>query len=1003
MQIDTFDVKSFPGIDVLGLEDDSHPVRICIATEEIIGPVRNGGIASTYYHLAKGLASRGHEVHVLYLKGPVVENETPDHWVAHFAEIGVTLHYLDIPAAPIWGPSQHWQPRYLAAYQWLRDQPAFDIVHTSEWRGGMVYALMAKSLGLAFDETLFIVKTSSPHIWNRHYQMQPIERVDLVAASYAEQKCVELADMVVGGSAHLITFMEEIGYKVPQANVFVQPNIVDFSEVKVTDLREPREAGDVVRTRELVFFGRLEARKGIELFCNALDSLMDRGIHPEKVTFLGKFGVPLTKFGGIKVADYIAQRSQDWPFEVDVIPDLNQPEALSFICNSDKVAVMPSLIENSTMAVYETLEMKIPFLATRVGGTFELIAEEDRDACLVEPTSQSLAAGIERVLRDGQKIARPSFSNARNLEVWYGFHNHVGKRIAKEGRRDAIRGLLGTTPATDDAGRVAYVALARDAASLDAAVRSITEDSPDEAVIACTDFRLAKSAEAAVRELADKGHPVRLLRSIGQAAGEALNTAVSRTAAEVVIVAAGTAASLRPGFAAAARTGLAHAPGALFTTRFTDSHDLSGLPLGGDVASQYLTSAAYGPEIVALRRDRLKQLGAFEPYDVEYGLVQEYVTRSQERDGQDMLVYAEPLLFWPAVQAETEAFSKDPVAKYLKAKPLLDTSSIGLRKILLSTLGQGGGTGLGDLSGVKSQDGKPVWLTPLDRMETDGSVERLRDLVLAIDEDSTDIYLLAKGWGRRELLVSDKPVPTDAVDRTLLPECTLRRFPVPEDWIAGASYELKWTVETPEGPKRLPFQITKFADGILALTTRQPIMTWEALRAALDRRAEEKRQFLRPVVPVSQDAEDVQQMELQRVADRSGDILGRGAPAETNGAAPRRVRSAIVDRTRSDWSEGWLIGWAWDREDTGALLNVALVQNGRPVVAVPADAHIPSLGRRTPDLEFHGFRLPLSAEILKEEGEARLVVLETGEEVPGARFSVTRGTPGRMTVTRISS
>ena len=141
--------------------------------------MRNGGIASTYYHLSKGLASNGHEVHVLFLKGPVVQDETPEHWVEHFASFGVTLHYLQVPARKIWSAATEWQGRFSAAYHWLRDQPDFDVVHTSEWRGGLVYAL-AKRLGLAFDKTLFLVKTSSPHIWNRHYQMQPINRHGLV-------------------------------------------------------------------------------------------------------------------------------------------------------------------------------------------------------------------------------------------------------------------------------------------------------------------------------------------------------------------------------------------------------------------------------------------------------------------------------------------------------------------------------------------------------------------------------------------------------------------------------------------------------------------------------------------------------------------------------------------------------------------------------------------------------------------------------------------------------
>src|SRR5688500_5393156 len=104
MQHDDFDVRDFSGIDAIGLSEASTCLRVAIATEEIIGPVRNGGIASTYYHLAKGLAAQGHEVHVLFLKGPVVQDETPEHWVRRYAEFGVRLHYLEVTEAPVWGP-----------------------------------------------------------------------------------------------------------------------------------------------------------------------------------------------------------------------------------------------------------------------------------------------------------------------------------------------------------------------------------------------------------------------------------------------------------------------------------------------------------------------------------------------------------------------------------------------------------------------------------------------------------------------------------------------------------------------------------------------------------------------------------------------------------------------------------------------------------------------------------------------------------------------------------
>lgn len=687
MQLDQFRVKEFPNIDVFGVEDAFHKTRVCIATEEILGPVRNGGIASTYYHLAKGLAARGHEVEVLLLKGPYVQDETPGHWVEHFAAFGVTLHYLDVAPDDGRGGSAHWRTVYRAAYRWLKEQPAFNVVHTSEWRGGLIYALMAKRMGLAFRETLFVVKTSSPHIWNRHYQMQPITRPEKVGVCYAEQKCVELADVVIGGSAHLITFMEQMGYRLPPANVFAQPNIIDFSEVAVTDERPPRHAGDRVHTRELVFFGRLEARKGLDLFCSALDILQQRGVSPERVTFLGKYGARLAGQGGVAPEDYLAAKAGEWPFPVEIVTDRNQPGALSLMCSRDMIAVMPSLIENSTMAVYETLENRIPFIATAVGGTAELIAAEDHALCLVPPRSTPLADKLEQVLAEGQVIPRASFSNERNLEVWYGFHNRVGRLIAEEGAEAATRRLAsGVESAPTPVEGIACVALVREAEGAEAFAEAIVADPPDEVVVVVAHAGLKAAAEGVAERLQQAGVPARLSDCIGQGAGEALSAAVAEVGTDALVVADGLRVRPRPGFFAMCRRALARQE-TMFVTSFVGGGDGElFMPLGGDVATQFLASDAYGPELIALRRARIEELGPFEPYNVAHGILHEYVTRNVESGGADLLVCPEALLACDDPVDEHERRAGDPLYDYLKMKPLIDAVGLSAKKILLTTL-----------------------------------------------------------------------------------------------------------------------------------------------------------------------------------------------------------------------------------------------------------------------------------------------------------------------------
>ncbi|CUH82609.1 glycosyltransferase family 4 protein [Tropicibacter naphthalenivorans] len=1046
MQLDDFDVKTFPAIDTVGLSTADHRLRVCIVTEEIIGPVRNGGIASTYYHLSKGLAAHGHDVHVLFLKGPVVQDETPEHWVQHFAEFGVTLHYLQVPERPIWSAATEWQERFAAAYQWLRDQETFDVVHTSEWRGGMVYALMAKRLGLAFQETLFLVKTSSPHIWNRHYQMQPIERRELVLAAYAEQKCVELADAVIGGSAHLITFMEQIGYKVPGTNVFVQPNIVDFSKVIVTDQRQPRGPGEVMHTQEVIFFGRLEGRKGVELMCNALDILKERGVAPSRMTFMGKWGAPLATQGGMKVEDYLNAKAENWDFPVEYITDKNQPEALSHMCSRDMIAVMPSLIENSTMAVYETLENNIPFIATAVGGTPELIDPIDHDRCLVAPKATALADQLQRALEEGQPIAHSSFSNDENLRVWYGFHAHVGERIAQLGRREAITQI---TAGMDHPGTpvktISFAVLVRRGDSLADLVAALRAEAPDRVVLGFTEAALRADVQTAEDALRSHGIETVTLDCIGQAAGDALNMLARAHGEDALVIAHGAGTLPRPGFFAAARAALTHRPGCLFTTFFEAQDDVLGMPMGGDVASHFLSSRAYGPELFAMRTETYERIGSFEPYDVRQGILHEYVTRAVEAGPDDLLVYPEELLSWPQAFDEARELADDTVYAYLKAKPLIDKSSLSQRKITLAALHhvRSSGGALGDkvLRDGGRDEEEPLWLMPVDWNRTDITQPSKRALIVALDEASNTLWLYARGAGDRRLSLRDTAQTIALVESHGAPEdenhVTLSSYELPAAWEVGTSYPISWGLYENDHKLRNQFlRINKISENTFALAARNPILTKGALQEIIARQREAARieaalgaqaqavldaagatsqpsestdidallamtgsdpapQETRPKplkkadLDKGTDLDDLLSLaqvtgraglERQSLRSRSSALIDKHA-----GAAPSDqgdIRSFLNPAKSAEaWAHnGWLIGWAWDRTDPERTLHVAVLRDGVPIFMVTADTHMPALGRRTPGLENHGFRIPVGQDFL-EAGALSLVVWESRSPV----------------------
>ena len=451
MRIDNFDVKAYPDLGRFSPDGKTgRKCRICIATEEIAGPILNGGIGSTYFHLARRLAEQGHDVTVAFLKGNRVETGTPEYWIKYFAKLSIKFIPMVFEEEKLDGPALTWQKRFYHLYQWLKDQPKFDVVHTSEWRGGAYYALSAKRAGIAFQDTVFIVKSSSPYIWNRYYQRLPIESTELLVCSFAEQKCIEWADIVIGGSAHLLSFMEYIGYDMPKGRVFVQPNILDFQDLEINDNRPVYQYGDKVQSGELVFFGRLEARKGLEIFCDALDRLEHAGTTPEMVTFMGKQGAKLPSRPDVTTLEYLEERRGNWSFKVQIITNYTQSQAINYLCEKPRIAVMPSLIENSTMAVYETLHYKIPFIATGVGGTPELIDSEDHDSVIVDPHPAPLSLRLTEALKKGCIVAKPAFDNESNLEVWTNFHNYISELLSKKNAQEVINSI-------DYSGNISYM------------------------------------------------------------------------------------------------------------------------------------------------------------------------------------------------------------------------------------------------------------------------------------------------------------------------------------------------------------------------------------------------------------------------------------------------------------------------------------------------------------------------------------------------------------------
>ena len=99
---------------------------------------------------------------------------------------------------------------------------------------------------------------------------------------------------------------------------------------------------------------------------------------------------------------------------------LDRNGALAELLVPGTLAVMPSLLENSPYAVAECIEHGVPFVAADVGGTSELVAQEDRARVLRPPTPHDFAAALGDALTSetAPAPARPARAPDDSLAAW---------------------------------------------------------------------------------------------------------------------------------------------------------------------------------------------------------------------------------------------------------------------------------------------------------------------------------------------------------------------------------------------------------------------------------------------------------------------------------------------------------------------------------------------------------------------------------------------------------
>ena len=413
-------------------------MKIAIVTFEFEGLTRNGGIGTAFCRLADLLASKGHQVTVIFMPfAGALTDKTFDVSVKKFARRGIKIVAPERENPPLnVAYDSFYMSRSYLVYRELKKE-AFDVVHASDNCGLIYFSQLAKRSKIAFPTTRFVVGTHGCPKWTA--EANGIFSSDSVLLGDLDHLSIEMADHVVSPSAYMLNFREAKGWSLPpDSRVIANTNDLHKFNPRRTPNRA-KKAKLSSQQKKIVFFGRIERRKGIFLFVKALEQLLWQNLaigakKPLEVVFLGSLPDPTQRSAfdnALGRLDHYGRR-----IKIKMISNLSSAESLAFLESDPRHLVcMPSLVDNLPYVIVEAVERRLDFIASEAGGQSEIISEAYHDDVLCAPTAEAWALALRKRLDAPRIEVKPSKMIARANREWLDFHAELAKDIRQEAKR----------------------------------------------------------------------------------------------------------------------------------------------------------------------------------------------------------------------------------------------------------------------------------------------------------------------------------------------------------------------------------------------------------------------------------------------------------------------------------------------------------------------------------------------------------------------------------------
>lgn len=370
-------------------------MRICLISREYPTEDHTGGIATYTEKTARALTRLEQQVTVI-TESHGVEGAS---MAPRSEKDGVTLIRLPEPRTR---PGLLWRARNVArAIDALPFTP--DIVQACEYRAEAFWYALRKRTGTKLV-TRLATPTSLVEELNSHEQgtgartriVDRLERLQTRRSDAIISPTDALADIVCRR------------WGIPRHCVTTIRTGVEFAERYASHATDVPE--ELAGKEYLLYFGRLEERKGVHILAQALPQVL--ASHPQlHAVFVGN----VQSYQGESLQAFIERWNEAYRDRLHFFPRLSQGELYPVLAHAQFV-VLPSLWENLANTCLEALDMGKPVVAT-LGCGFSEVLEEGRSGMLVPPGDVSALEGaMLSMVADRKRLSRMSAAAKERAE-----------------------------------------------------------------------------------------------------------------------------------------------------------------------------------------------------------------------------------------------------------------------------------------------------------------------------------------------------------------------------------------------------------------------------------------------------------------------------------------------------------------------------------------------------------------------------------------------------------